>query len=245
MGSGDPFSKATLATMKSLKHPKLATPKTGLPSMRGPHLRQRGEGCGEQPRGMLPWWAWGIHGSSRFLGSVDPSTLNFYGHCAISLCCVLWILPLHLLGINLGMCGPMATMLAAALGLQMFMLFFAIVWLSQPPNLLVLAVIGRRSLWTACKNLTESPTWSKFNPTWKKLKEREMEVLRQCTLLEIMLGFVSIFNIFFMGLPAALSAFMQWSFLKLRYQSWWGQNGQGPTKPGTLHHDPLGAACRR
>merc|ERR1719217_183580 len=78
------------------------------------------------------------------------------------------------------------------MGNEFHFLFFAMIFLSAPPCVLVLAVLGRRSLWSVCtyaeKNRAENALWKKFAPIWAKLKVQEKEILLYSALVEIAQG---------------------------------------------------------
>eukprot|EP00439_Symbiodinium_sp_Y106_P038465 s934_g4.t1 len=76
----------------------------------------------------------------------------------------------------------------------------------------------KKSVGTYCsKNTPESRIWKAFAGTWAKLKEREVEILHNSTLAEIVLGFWLIVSLF---LPSRqfLICIMYWNFLRQRYQ---------------------------
>ena len=70
--------------------------------------------------------------------------------------------------------------LQVMMGNEFHFLFFAMIFLSAPPCVLVLAVLGRRSLWSVCtyaeKNRAENALWKKFAPIWAKLKVQESQL---------------------------------------------------------------------
>eukprot|EP00754_Rhynchopus_humris_P043750 Rhum_TRINITY_DN34_c0_g1::Rhum_TRINITY_DN34_c0_g1_i1::g.91::m.91/K20724/TMEM33; transmembrane protein 33 len=121
-------------------------------------------------------------------------------------------------------------------GTEVHFLLFTFIWMSQPPNFLVVLVLARRSVWSVGTALAtrypDSKVYSLVGPAWLSLKAREMQVLQQVTLFEIMLGFLCIVNIAASGLPGLMSCYMQWSFLKVRYHS---PDQSRPTKPAVLH----------
>merc|ERR1711865_954601 len=71
-------------------------------------------------------------------------------------------------------------------------LFFVLIFVTAYPSIIVVAIIGRRSLWSvgtyASKNMQENRLWKMFEPTWTKLKARETEVMQYSTLAEVLLG---------------------------------------------------------
>lgn len=120
------------------------------------------------------------------------------------------------------MIQPLAPWLTKAMsGADFHWLFFVLIWMAAHPSVFAILIIGRRSLWsvgTYCsKNTPESRIWKAFAGTWAKLKEREVEILHNSTLAEIVLGFWLIVSLF---LPSRqfLICIMYWNFLRQRYQ---------------------------
>ena len=121
-------------------------------------------------------------------------------------------------------------------GAEIQYMMFTMVWLSQAPNVLVAVIIARRSLWTVCTGMAsryeESRVWGIISPVWTKLKANELQILEQCVFLEIALGFLCIFRVVTGGMSGILSCYMQWSFLKMRYN---GAYTNKPTNPAAMH----------
>eukprot|EP01061_Rhynchopus_euleeides_P016864 TRINITY_DN28202_c0_g1_i1.p1 TRINITY_DN28202_c0_g1~~TRINITY_DN28202_c0_g1_i1.p1 ORF type:complete len:238 (+),score=71.97 TRINITY_DN28202_c0_g1_i1:132-845(+) len=123
-------------------------------------------------------------------------------------------------------------------GSEIQYLMFAMVWMSAPPSLAVAVVLGRRSLWSVCTRMSasyaESTAWRVLGSIWTPLKAQEVRILKLCVQLEILLGFVVIFRIFTSGMSGALSAYMYWSFLRMRYTV--ALNAK-PTNAARLHRE--------
>merc|ERR1719428_1047840 len=86
------------------------------------------------------------------------------------------------------------------MGVDFHFLFFALIFLAASPSVIVLGILGRRSLWsvaTYCsKNTPENKLWLRFQPTWTQLKAKEKQVLFSSCLAEIGLGLFLVAQIF-------------------------------------------------
>ena len=121
-------------------------------------------------------------------------------------------------------------------GAEMHYIMFSMVWGVQPANILVMIILLRRSIWSACvhasKHHQDSRMWGLVSSTWTKLQASEQYVLEQTTMLELMLLVIPIVSIFTVGLYSLMSLYMHISFLRIRYHS---PDQSRPTKPAVLH----------
>jgi len=101
-------------------------------------------------------------------------------------------------------------------------LFFCLIFMPAYPSLPVVALLGRRSLWTVCGHCQKTGQggrlFAMFKPRWEALKTQEQRVLLAGAVGEILLGFWLTVSI---ALPSRqlLTTFMYWNYLKMRYQS--------------------------
>lgn len=106
-------------------------------------------------------------------------------------------------------------------GVDFHFLFFALIFLAATPSVIVLGILGRRSLWsvaTYCsKNTPENKLWVKFLPTWTQLKAKEKQVLFCSSLAEVCLGLFLTVQIFTAS-RQIITCLLYWNYLRTRYQ---------------------------
>lgn len=107
------------------------------------------------------------------------------------------------------------------MGVDFHFLFFALIFLAATPSVIVLGILGRRSLWSVCtycsKNTPENKLWVRFLPTWNQLKAKEKQVLFYSCLAEVGLGLFLVAQI---ATPSRqlITCLLYWNYLRTRYQ---------------------------
>lgn len=101
-------------------------------------------------------------------------------------------------------------------------LFFALIFLTAYPSVLVLCILGRRALFVLCtlapKYAANSRVWRWFEPRWQQIRQQEKAIVFYSTLAEVGLGFWLVVQ---MAMPSRqiMTTFVYWNYLKIRYQS--------------------------
>jgi len=105
---------------------------------------------------------------------------------------------------------------------DMQMLFFALIFVSSEPMLIVALILARRSLWSVgtmgSTKLTENRFWKMFSPVWTTAQANQVKIMQYATTFEIGLGFMLVAMLLTPS-RKILAVFLMWNFLKMRYIS--------------------------
>lgn len=102
-------------------------------------------------------------------------------------------------------------------------LFFALIFATAYPSILVVGILGRRSLWSVCTHCSKGEDtggrlFAMFKPRWEQLKLQEARVLLMSALAEVLMGLWLTVSL---ALPTRqiLTCFLYWNYLRMRYQA--------------------------
>jgi len=99
-------------------------------------------------------------------------------------------------------------------------LFFTLIFLVATPSLLVLLILGRRSLWSTCTQCQSgSPPvrlFAMFKPTWEKLFAQREKVMMYAALSEVVLGISLAVGLAFPSRQIII-CMLYWKYLQMKY----------------------------